>query len=295
MSNYMIVIFFLSFLFGSNYLDNSIYSFAKSAKTNALSNIHYLSKNINGLFYQPILQDTSLKNNSYFSYSEIYSNQFNILQLGYCIQSNEKKNISIGFIKRDINNLYNTNLAWNNNEFLIPELSNIDYENITSLLYQDFGFIISYNKYTENRILNLKFKPYYSKIQFNDSYGFDIDLIYSYSYEQFDFLFGIENLISRKKWDTGIIEKNNINYFLSNSIKFSKTSVYYEFNKNEKYKMALGYKLNNFFEVRFGFNSENIKTFGFGLSSSLFDIDYSIVNSKYNIGTSSQISILLKN
>ena len=279
MINFILYFFTLSFLFSSNNLDNSIYSFSKNAKTNALSNVHYISENVDGLFYQPISKNINMLSDSYFSYSEIHSNQFKIFQIGYCMKSNEKNNISIGMVRRDIDNLFDTSSAWDNNQLLIPELNDIDYTNISNLSYQDFGFLISYNKYIENRILNLKFKPYYNKIKSNDAYGFDIDFTYVISFIKFDFMFGIENLFSHKKWNSGIKEKKHSNYFLT-------------LNSN---KLAFQHKVNNFFNMRFGLDSENKKTFGFGVSSKLFDIDYAIFNSQFQLGSSSQISIVFKN
>ena len=295
MINFILYFFTLSFLLSSNNLDNSIYSFSKNAKTNALSNVHYISEDVDGLFYQPISKNINMLSDSYFSYSEIHSNQFKIFQIGYCLKSNEKNNISIGMVRRDIDNLFDTSSAWDNNQLLIPELNDIDYTNISNLSYQDFGFLISHNKYIKNKILNLKFKPYYNKIKSNDAYGFDIDFTYVISFIKFDFMFGIENLFSHKKWNSGIKEKKLSNYFLTSSYVLDKTTFFYEFSTLNSNKLALQHNVNNFFNIRFGLDSENKKTFGFGVSSKLFDIDYAIFNSQFQLGSSSQISIVFKN
>tara|TARA_B100000945_G_C20354162_1_gene583763 strand:- start:213 stop:1100 length:888 start_codon:yes stop_codon:yes gene_type:complete len=289
---YLIIIFLI--LFSSVRANNSIYFFSKSAKTFSIASIHSISDNINGLFYQPISKQNNIDGNSFFSYSEIYNNQFSVFQLGYCLKNNTNTNVSIGFIKRDIDDLFNTSSAWDYNQHLIPNLNDIDYENISRLLYEDIGFVISYNKYYKNKIINLKLKPYYNKIHLNESFGIDIDLMYSMIFNKYNFILGIENLISEKKWDNGVYERNNIRYFLSNSIKLNQITFFSEINNIESPKFGLEYDLNNIFCIRFGYDKENKETLGFGLSSILFDINYAYFNSESNLGISNQISILFK-
>ena len=294
MIKFYLIIIFTSILLSNNNQNNSIYFFSKNARTLSISSIHSISNDINGLFYQPINNQKNITGNSYLSYSSIYDNQFSILQLGYCLKSNDKRNISIGFIKRDINNLYDTVNAWDANQYLIPDLNNIDYENISNLLYEDIGFVISYNKYHKNKIINLKFKPYYNRIQSNESFGFDIDLMYSIINNNYSIILGVENLISEKKWESNIYERNNLKYFFSNSIKINQITFFSEFNNIDSKKIALEYNLNNIFYIRFGYDSKNKETLGFGLCSELFDINYAYFNSEFNLGSSSQISILFR-
>ena len=294
MIKFYLIIFFSSVLLGNSNLNNSIYFFSKNARTLSISSIHSISNDINGLFYQPISNQKNISGNSYLSYSKIYDNQFSVLQLGYCLKNNNKRNISIGFIKRDIHNLFNTSNAWDYNQYIIPNLNNIDYENISSLLYEDIGFVISYNKYQKNKIINLKFKPYYNKIQSNESFGIDIDLMYSIILNNYNLILGVENLISEKKWDSGIYERNKLKYFFSNSIKINQITFFSELNNLDSKKIALEYNFNSIFYIRFGYDSKNKKTLGFGLSSALFDINYAYFNSEFNLGSSSQISILFR-
>ena len=294
MIKFYLIIIFLSVLLGNNNQSNSIYFFSKNARTLSISSIHSISNDINGLFYQPINNQKNIKGNSYLSYSSIYDNQFSVLQLGYCLKSNDKRNISIGFIKRDINNLYDTNNAWDYNQYLIPDLNNIDYENISNLLYEDIGFVVNYDKYNKNKIINLKFKPYYSRIASNESFGIDIDLMYSIINNNYTIILGAENLISEKKWGSSIYERNDLKYFFSNSIKINQVTFFSEFNNIDSKKIALEYNLNNIIYIRFGYDNKNKETFGFGLSSDIFDINYAYFNSEFNLGASSQVSILFR-
>ena len=143
---FIISLFCYSLIFCSitnNY--NSLFYFAKSPKTNSLSSIHFPSTNISGIFNQPISNERNMKNDYYFSFTNQYDNQIEIIQFSYCIKHDNKKNLSLGFIKRNVKNIYNTASAWSIEDFSIPEFSNIDYNKISNLSYQDMGFILSYN------------------------------------------------------------------------------------------------------------------------------------------------------
>lgn len=291
--NLILSIFFISFIFGSN--QNSIYFFSKSTKTFSLSNIHYISKNIDGLFYQPISKDLNLEKNFYISFAELFNNQFNVIKIGYCLKSTNKNKLSLGFIKRNLDDLFYTNNAWNYSELLSPELSDIEYDSISDLDYEDFGFIFSYDKYFNEKIINLKFKPYFNKIHSNTAYGFDLDFFYATSFLKFDFIIGIENLISKKKWTSGLVEENNLNYFFSNTLNLRKIRLIHQLNSLNSNQIAVDYNINNFFNFRFGFSNENQESIGFGIETDFFDIDYAYFNNQFRLGKSTQISLLFKN
>ena len=293
MINLILSIFFISFIFGSN--QNSIYFFSKSAKTFSLSNIHYISENIDGLFYQPISKDLNLEKKFYISFAEVFNNQFNVIKIGYCLKSTNKNKLSFGFIKRNLDDLFYTNNAWNYSELLYPELSDIEYDNISDLKYEDFGFIFSYDKYLNEKIINLKFKPYFNQIHSNTAYGFDLDLFYATSFLKFDFIIGVENLISKKKWRSGLVEENDLNYFLSNTLNFKKIRLIYQLNSFNSNQFAADYNINNFFNFRFGLSKENKESIGFGIETDYFDIDYAYFNNQFDLGRSTQISLLFKN
>ena len=293
MINLILSIFFISFLFSNN--QNSIYFFSKSSQTFSLSNVHYISKNIDGLFYQPISKDLNLKGKIYISFAEVFNNQFNIIKIGYCLKSSNRNKLSFGFIKRNLDNLFYTNNAWNYNELLAPELSDIEYDNISDLEYEDFGFIFSYDKYLNDKIINLKFKPYFNKIHSNRAYGFDLDVFYATSFLKFDFIIGIENLISKKKWTSGVVEENNLNYFFSNTLNLEKIRLIYQLNTLNSNQLAADYNINNFFNFRFGFSNENKESIGFGIVTDFFDIDYAYFNNQFDLGKSTQISLIFKN
>ena len=293
---YLSLFIYLSFLFSSvinNY--NSIYFFAKSPTTNALSGIHFSSSNISEIFSQPISREKNIENNYYFSFTNQYNNQIEIIQFSYCINHTNKKNLSIGFINRSISEIYNTNGAWNIENFLYPEFSDIDYSQISNLGYQDFGFVLSYNRFLKKADLSIKIKPFYNSLDSDKALGLDLDLMSYYKLKgsNISFVLGVNNFFYYKKWNNNTIEKNKKEYFLSSNINFDRLNVYFETNNIYNQEIAFEYRFQNSFYFRVGKGLEDFYTSGFGLNSNFIDLDYAYLN--HNIlGNTYQISLLFK-
>ena len=291
-----ICLFSFTFLFPAstnNY--NSIFYYAKSPKTNSLNGIHFLSENVSEIFYQPISKESVIKNDYYFSFSNQYDDQLKIFQFAYCINHNEYKNSSIGFINRIVDDIYNTSSAWNQYEFLIPEFNNIDYDQISVLDYKDYGFVFSYNRYLEKINLCLKIKPSYNSFDSDRAFGLDIDLLsyYKLADSGIDFIIGLNNLISYKRWNNNDIEKNEIEYFLSSNIKLNKINIFLQVDNIYNEKIAIEYDIKNSFYIRFGRDNNNYYTSGFGVFSNIIDVNYAYSN--HNIlGNNHQISLMFK-
>lgn len=288
----ILIILFFSCLYSSSVNNNSLFAFSKSAKTASLSSIHFISDDISGVFYQPISNKRNIKNDYYFSFINQYENQINILQLGYCIKHDENKNLSLGFIKRNIDNIYNTTNAWNQNN-LVPSLEDIDYDNISNLSYEEFSLIFSYNRYLENSIINVKIKPLYHRIESNKALGINIDLTSNYELNNISILYGCNNIFSYKKWDSSLSEKFEMEYFSSLVIKLKKMNLYFELNNLIKEKIGLEYSVSENILFRTGYNSHNRLSYGLGIDLNIINLNYSGLNSE-SLGSSHQISVLIK-
>ena len=288
----ILIILFFSYSYSSNINNNSLFAFSKSAKAASLSSIHFISDDISGVFYQPISNKRNIKNDYYFSFINQYNNQINILQIGYCIKHDNNKNLSVGFIKRNIDNIYNTSNSWDENNS-IPSLEDIQYYNISNLSYEEFGFVFSYNRYLKNSIINIKAKPLYHRIGSNKAFGINIDLISNYEFNNLNILYGCNNIFSYKKWDSSLSEKFEIEYFSSISIQVKKMNLYFELNNLIKQKIGLEYSIDENIFFRTGYNSNNKLSYGFGIDLKIIDLNYSNIDSDA-LGTSHQISVLMK-
>ena len=293
--NCFIILFCFSLIYSNNVSNyNSIYNFSKNARIHSLSNIHLLSNSVSGLFYQPISNSKNIKGDTYFAYLNQYNNM-DIIQFGYCLKHDRSKNISVGFISRDIKNMYNTTNAWIANDLTIPpQFDEIDYNMITNLEYEDYGFIISYNKYLKNSILNYKIKPFYNSIESNYALGLDVDMMYYRSFKRFGLIFGIDDLLSYKKWSSGTFEKNNINYFISGSMVFNNINMFLEYSNIYFKRIGIEYNIKDMLFCRLGIDSYDNLTYGVGLNSEVFELNYAYLISNDVLGNIYQISIILK-
>ena len=69
----------------------------------------------------------------------------------------------------------------------------------------------------------------------------------------------------------------------------------YQLNSLNYNQFAADYNINDFFKFRFGFSDENKESIGFGIATDLFDIDYAYFNNQFDLGKSTQISLIFKN
>ena len=195
------------------------------------------------------------------------------MQFGYCVVNNKKNNISIGFINRKINNLNNTTESWHPlNDLDEPDFNEIDYDNISDLKYNNFGFSISYNKYIKQKIINIKLKPYYESIKSMNSIGIDLD---------FMFFIKLKNNI-------------NLNYFISTSVYIDNIELFIEANYLYDEKIGFQYKFDDLFTLRFGSNSNKDFYCGIALNSEFAELSYAYIPSNGYLGSINQLSLSFK-
>ncbi len=286
----------ISFSFGNilnNY--NSIYYLANNSKSHSLAGVHFLSDNISGVFSHPLSKNT-MKGDTYFSYLNQFSNSINIMQFGYCIINNKKNNISVGFISRKINDLNNTTESWHPlNDMDEPDFNEIDYDNINDLKYNNFGFLLSYNQYIKEKIINIKLKPYYESIQTMNSFGLDFDFnLFVKLKNEINLILGINDFVSYKKWNNDLIEKNKLNYFVSTSVILDNIELFIEANYLYNEKIGLQYKFDNILVFRFGSNASQDFYCGIGLNSDFAQLNYAYIPTNNYLGNINQLNLTFK-
>ena len=263
--------------------NNSIYNVSKNARINSLGGMHILSNNVSGIFKQPINLNSQMKGDSYYSYISYFDNSVNIIQFAVCIKSNKKQNISIGILKRSISDNFNTANAWNyDNDG--PGYNDINYSQIGTFSDHEIGFIAAIShKISPTFSLNVKLKPNYHKIYSNFAYGFGTDIIILKRFKNVDLIFGVEDIISFKKWDNGTEEVYRISSYFNCSFHSDKFLLFVESN-NEKYVMyGFEYNLNKFFLLRCGYDKNKYPTMGIGVETNVANFDYSYIRIENNI------------
>lgn len=273
------LIIYFSFLFSVNEYDN-IFEIKSSPRNIAIGNIHSSTNNISSIFDSP-LNSTGNNKNLFISINN-YNNMIDVYHFAYSLMRNNKMNLTFGIVRREINNNFNTLDADIDNGY--PHLSDIDYTNITTFNDKQTGILLSYNrKMTDNFVLGINFKPEFHNIIDVSAVGFRLDVRYLFIYKNYDVIIAMDNLLAVKKWDTGLLEKNNLNSYLSISTKISNHITFLcEYNLDKKIKLGTEFEIIDEILLRFGLSDSNLSA-GFGFNLKNIDIDYAYIDNKYDI------------
>ena len=135
------IIILFSCLFSSNDYDN-IYNIISSPRNNAIGGIHIPTNGISSIFDAPL--NVSYKDNNLFLSLNNFNNLLTTYHIAYCIYSNDNMNLSLGLVRREIYDNYNTQHAWLDNGNY-PDLEEINYDMISSFSDKQTGLLLSYN------------------------------------------------------------------------------------------------------------------------------------------------------
>ena len=274
----VIVVFVFSFSFSSN---DNLYSLISNPRNISIGKIHASIDNISNTFDSPILLNNN--NNIYLSVDR-YTNLYSVYYLSYCIYAKNQSNLLLGMVRREINNNFNTNSAWEDDGY--PDLEDIDYTQIYNFADKETGLLIAYNRLIDNNfIMGINFKPIFHRIDNISGIGFSFDVRYIIKMTKNEISFGIDNILAFKKWDTGLLEKFDLNGYLATAINISdRNIIFYEYNMANGSKLGLETKIIDNLFIRTGLN-ENDFTFGFGLQLKNIDLDYAYINNNSEIFT----------
>ena len=206
------------------------------------------------------------------------------------ILGNAIDEFKIGILNRKINNIPNTQYAWNQALFNEPVLSDIDYDLIEYYDHKDISilaFIPFSNKYGN---FGISLRPAYSKINEYSADAFSLDISYSnFNTERFSFGLLFNNIISYKKWSTGYIEKfypslstllryhySDLSVFIEvKDLYFNSSYLNNTFDFMQSMNLGIEYSIYNQVDLRMGSNSD-FYTFGIGteIYKILFDYTY---------------------
>jgi len=277
MFKFLITLMIFSLSFGNN---DNIYSLISSPRNIAIGGIHASADNISSIFDSPVYLDK--KNNNIFLSIERYNNLYNVYHLTYCIYANSQSNLLLGIVRREINNNFNTTSAWSDDDY--PDLEDIDYTQIYNFSDKESGLLIAYNRLIENNfIMGINLKPIFHRIDNVSAIGFSLDVRYIMKMQKNQISFGVDNLLAFKKWDTGLLEKYDLNGYLATSINISdRSTLFYEYNINNNSKLGFEIKLVDDLFLRTGINKYDF-SFGFGLQLKNINLDYAYINNSSKI------------
>ena len=296
MSKIYVILFFAFLNAYSINNNNSIFNISKNARSNSLSGIHSLSNNVSGIFNQPINMDYRIKGDTYFSYFSYFNNSVDVLQFALCLKSEDKSNLSVGILRRNIKDNFNTENAWIYSDNG-PSFNGIDYSNISKFSDSEIGFLVSISsKITPSLSINFKLKPNYHKVLSKFAYGFGTDILIHKNINEFNFILGIKDVLSFKKWNNGTEEVYNPILYINASYNFKdKFLLFLETNTFKDKSFGAEHIINKIFFIRYGYNNLKNISFGVGVETEAINFNYCYLKfDDSNISYVNQYSLILK-
>ena len=238
-------------------------------------------------FYNPACNILSKNKYLYSSYGNYFDGILKNQSIYFSINSNYLKKLNFSIIKSSIDNIYNTTNAWNDNGDGIIDITEIDYQNITTFNHNTLGIIISKSFMIDQNNNPAKILPIFSnstlryginsKFSFSSvasekafSHSFDLGLIYYPSImmksswvPNIGLL--IKDFLPYSYWSTGQIENKETLIMIGSSISFTKNSI-----------VAIDKKLNQ-------------QSFYISADFNLFNLKHSMVGCEYQINNNNNL------
>jgi len=198
-------------------------------------------------FSNPACNSLSKNKYLYSSYGNYFDGILKNQSIYFSIDSNYLKKLNFSVINSSIDNIYNTTNAWNDNGDGIIDITEIDYNNITTFSHNTLGVIISKSFMIEQKKDPVKILPIFSnstlryginsKFSFSSvasekafSHSFDLGLIYYPSITlksswvpNIGLL--IKDFLPYSYWSTGQIENKETLIMIGSSISFIKNNI----------------------------------------------------------------------
>tara|TARA_B100000029_G_scaffold479946_1_gene527485 strand:+ start:67 stop:963 length:897 start_codon:yes stop_codon:yes gene_type:complete len=289
---YITILF--SFLFSYNGYD-SIYNIISSPRNNAIGGVHMPTNNINSMFDAPL--ELNHRDKSLFISINDFNRLLTTYHIGYCLYSNQKMNLSLGLVRREIYNNYNTQDAWIDDGY--PDLEELNYDMISLFSDKQTGLLLSYNKIlNKNFILGVNFKTELHKIGYISAVGYAMDIRTLLNLDKVSICFGIDDLFAVKEWETDFIENNNINGYISIAMHaLENFTLFYEYGTHRDFIFGTEMKLVERLSLRWGFSNMKDMTLSFGVGFDLKNINLEYTykdNMDYILGNNHILGFTLK-
>lgn len=303
-NNFLLYIILFSFLFTAEYSDFGleIFSFSGDAQIHSLGGSPYnKSMSLNNIYS---LNNFHQKGKLSFSYAQYYSGILEYFQSSYIIKNYKKSSLGISFLHKKIENIPNTQNAWDDLGEIISQ-DQIDYGEIDYYDDQQISILLIYSFSSKIGDIGFKIKPVYTSILDYNALGvsFDIGINKKIS-NNYDMGILIKNLYSLNYWNTGSMSSLYPKVHISNSFNYKKilllneisSSIYIkESNFDFNIKFGVEAPVSNKLKIRVGYSNEQSFSGGFGFDHNDISYSYSYSPNFHDIilGHNHQFSILL--
>ena len=246
------------------------------------------------------LTDCIFNNDVHSSFNFSYKNKFsNLAKVSSfsILFPDKKKPIFLKLINRSIDEIYDTNSAWIDDGDFVPEAGEIDYFKIKEIKQQEIGISLTTVRSFKSYLIGFSFKPSFINLAEFSGYGFSFDIItLKQLSRKLNFIMEVNDLFAFKYWNTESFEEFSpmirSGVFYGNS--FFNGGFYFGGNINDdtpyKYNVGIEFIKDEYMFFRAGTSYENLFSIGFGIKTSILNIDYGYLHSmEKNFSNATQI------
>ena len=214
----------------------------------------------------------------HFSHKNNFGSMARVTIISY-LHPGKKYPLYFGLTNRTVDKIPNTSSACDHST-LECNYSEIDY-----FSQQEIGVQVSTIRYWGPYTLGVNFKPSFTNLLENKSYGFYTDLaVLLQPLDKLDVTLRLEDIMGLRYWDTGTTETisplfmGGIHFRFSRLIMGVETGSRIESNTLLHYHMGIEYKLQKELFFRVGTSHFNQFTAGFGIQLSLINFGYAYLH-----------------
>ena len=293
-----IYVILISFLFPLEYSDFGfeIFTLAGDAQVQSLGGAPY--ENSMSLCDIYSLNEFHHAGKISLSYANYYSGIINFFQSSYIIKKKNRASIGIAFLHKKINNIPNTENAWEDIGQVISQ-DEINYDNIDYYDDEQVSVLLLYSLNFKDTKIGFKIKPIYTSILDYSAFGITFDIGANKEINNnYSIGINIENLYSVNHWSTGETFSIYPKLELSNTLKFNKVYLIGELSSRYKsidYRLGVEINIKDYLQFRLGYSSyQSITTgIGFEFNEVFYSYSYSPYLKDIILGHNHQFSILL--
>ena len=215
-----------------------------------------------------------------FSYKNKFSNLAKVSSFSILFPDN-KKPIFLKLINRSVDEIYDTNSAWTDDGDFIPEAGEINYFKIKEIKQQEIGVSLTTVRSFKSYVIGFSFKPSFINLAEFSGYGFSFDIMtLKRLSRKLNFIMEVNDLFSIKYWNTESFEKFipmiRSGMFYRNS--FINGGFYFggniDDNISNQYNVGIEFIKDEYIFFRLGASHENLFSIGFGIKTSILNLDY---------------------
>ena len=228
----------------------------------------------------PVLLKNKQTPSIHFSHKNKFGGLAQVTILSY-FHPGKKYPFYLGLTNRSVDNIPNTESAWEDDGNSVPESGEINYFNVHQITQQEIGIQLSTIRIWGPYTLGFNLKPSFMSLADYRGYGITGDVAAMFQpFNKLDLTLRMKDIMGLKYWDSGTLETLSLGIIGGIHYRFSSIAVGLETGSRiEKYSLlhyhaGIEYEQQEQLFIRLGTSHNNIITAGFGIKLPFMDFDY---------------------